>query len=426
MLFPAILVVLVLSLPATAFAVSKMTISSAGDGVFLVQGAGIENASALEINVGYDTATLANPRVVKGPLISGAMTAVNPNVPGTVRMVIIRLAPVHGSGVIATLTFDRTGSSPGKIMSFSARLANTHGTTLPALVQIKNPTDVATTASDPPQSTEDASGKTGIGTAGTGSTAAPTIIVAGQPGETGESDGTPDIPATTEREDQPAEPQTAEPSEEPLLTARKTDSLPESRDTTTATTMAEAKIFTQQSILDRFREHQGERSPRAFLSLFEQDSIIWCHQEPAIALSDGTTAVQVTFISTPGEKTSSDVAVMGARLVSMKKDPHNTNTWIIELVPEKGEYRTSLAVSQGNVTMVYPLTIAPKFTPGHSRSGKMTEADFYRAVTERDVTTAAKFDANNDGKRDYIDDYIITANYLAALPRQINTRGRTD
>ncbi|HXY54434.1 MAG TPA: cohesin domain-containing protein [Nitrospirota bacterium] len=148
----SVAVVLLLSLyrPSPAFATSIVTITKAREGVFLLQGIGIEDAAALDIIVVYDTATLANPRVTEGPLIAGAMTAINPKVPGTVRMAVVRLTPVKGSGVIATLAFDRTGSSPGKITSLSVRLANIRGSSLPALVRIENASEAFGTASDLP------------------------------------------------------------------------------------------------------------------------------------------------------------------------------------------------------------------------------------------------------------------------------------
>lgn len=133
----AVVAILALCRPSPAFAVSTITTSSTGEGVFLLQGIGIEDAAAFEIIVSYDTAALANPRVARGPLIAGAMTAINSNVPGMVRMVIVRLTPVKGSGVIATLTFDRKGSSPGTVTSLSARLAAINGAPLPSLVQVK-------------------------------------------------------------------------------------------------------------------------------------------------------------------------------------------------------------------------------------------------------------------------------------------------
>jgi hypothetical protein len=409
-IFAAVLPVLALWRPAPALAVSTMTVSSTGNGVFTVRGSGVEGAAAFEIIVAYDTATLANPRVVEGPLIAGGMTAINPNVPGIVRMVIIRLAPVKGSGVIATMTFDRTGPSPGKIVSLSARLANSQGASLPSLVQVNNPPDVPPTASEPPQSEGSTDGATE-----TTSPTAPVIIIAGQPDKPGEAKAAPDTQGAREPGDRPVPPEPIrEPQEEPTIMARKTDSEPMSGDATSAAQTPEPAIFMHKSVLDRFREYKGKRTPEAFISLFEQDGMFWCRQDPPVALSDGKTVVRVTFISTPGNKTSSDVAVMGARLISLKKDPDNTNTWVAELAPKKGEYQASLAVFQGEVKMVYPLTIAPKAALGRSRSGTMTKADFSRYFTERGTAAATQFDANKDGKRDYIDDYIMTANYLVS------------
>src|SRR5512147_2025770 len=95
-------------------AASTLAISPAGDGVFVIQGTGIENAGAMDFTVLYDASSLANPRVVQGALISGALMAVNDRTPGVVRVAIIRTTPIQGGGVIATLTFDRRGKSAGK------------------------------------------------------------------------------------------------------------------------------------------------------------------------------------------------------------------------------------------------------------------------------------------------------------------------
>ena len=135
-LLVVVMLILPLCRPVPAFATSTVTISPAGDGVFLIRGVGVEDAAALDITVVYDTATLANPRVIEGPLIAGAMTATNPNVPGTVRIAIVRLTPVKGSGLIATLDFNCAGSPPGKIISLSARLANIKGAPLPVLTRV--------------------------------------------------------------------------------------------------------------------------------------------------------------------------------------------------------------------------------------------------------------------------------------------------
>ncbi len=412
-IFIAVMLILALG-PVPAFAVSMVSTSSASDGVFLLQGIGIEGAAGLDINITYDTTTLASPRVVEGPLIAGAMTAVNPNVPGVIRIVVIRLSPVNGSGVIATLTFNRTGSSPGRIIALSAKLADVKGNLLSSLVQVNNPSEAVASTSDSSQGQYTTSGAsspaTTSGTPGTPSTAPAAVIIAAPSTKAEESK-----PGTeAEKGIQPGPPEvTGEGGIGASRPSQSADVAPASSQATAAAKIPESKVFMQTSVLDRFKEYRGKPTPEAFLALFEQDNTFWCRQDPAVALSDGKTVVRVTFITTPGNKTSSDIAVMGARLISLRKDPDNTNTWIAELVPEKGEYRASLAVSQGDVKMVYPLTIAPKLTMYGSYAGAMTGGDFYGYFKKRGTSASTAFDVNNDGKRDYLDDYDITANYLA-------------
>src|SRR3990172_10169780 len=95
---------------AAVIAAPALTISSSGNGTFVLQGSAVDGVAALDITVRYDVATLTNPQVTQGGLISGAMMAVNANVPGTVRMGIIRVTPFSGSGTIATIAFSRTGN----------------------------------------------------------------------------------------------------------------------------------------------------------------------------------------------------------------------------------------------------------------------------------------------------------------------------
>jgi hypothetical protein len=418
----AIMSILVLCRPSLAFAISTVTTSSAGDGVFLLQGIGIEDAAAFEIIVSYDATTLANPRVVAGPLITGAMTAINPNVPGMVRMVIVRITPVKGSGVIATMTFDRKDTSPGRVTSLSAKLATINGAPLPSLVQINNPTATSAAASETPQGQEAPAGTMTVGqtaaTTGAPSIIAPAIIIAGPPSKTDEGTLKPDIQAVKQGEGQTA-PNESRPEQqkESMIVARKIDDTAGVQDATSIEKIPARKIFSQKGILERFKEYRGERTARAFVSLFEreQESFIGFRQEPLVALSNGKSPVKVTFISTPGNKTSSDVAVMGARLISMKRDPENTNTWIVELQPEQGSYQASLTVFQGDVAMVYPITIAPKIDFKLARSGTMTESDLDLYLKERGAAISSKPDLNRDGKWDYRDDYILTANYLNAI-----------
>ncbi len=421
--------ILALAGAAPAFAASTITISPAGEGIFLIQGVGIEDASALEINVSYDTATLVNPRIVEGPLVTGAMTAVNPNIPGTVRIVIIRIAPVRGSGVIATLTFARTGASPGRINDLSARLANAKGAPLAALVQINNPPDTPANSSYVPQDQNPSSGSA-PGNANTapippGTTAAPVVIIAEQQAKTEEPRDTPKAPQTDESDSQ-ASKQTADsvPGKEPVVVARAFEGAADAKaPNSPEKSRLVREIHMQKSVLDLFRDYKGEKTADALFALFERESLIGCRQEPLVALSDGKSAVKVTFIAAPGNLTASDIAVLGARLISLKRDTDNTNTWVAELLPTAGEYRVSIAVSQGDLKMIYPLTIAPKIdiTAGHP--GKLTKADYDRYLKKAKMSGSPVQNVGSDrAARDYVNDYIVAANYLAAMKKAAASR----
>jgi hypothetical protein len=419
-IFAALVAILVLCRPLPVFAVSTVTISPATDGVFSILGTGIEGASAIELAVSYDTTTLANPRVVEGPLIAGAMTATNSAVPGTVRLVIIRISPISGSGVIATLTFDRTGPSPGRISALTARLANANGAPLLAQVLITNPPNAVADASAASQTQNAPAGsevlQTNAGSLGTPAPLLRTAIAAAQPAAPEELNGTLDALHPGERDAQPAAKDTAPASGIDQVAKARTAESPTTKDDNPAPEKTQTKnIFTQKSVLERFREYQGERTADTFVSLFDQENLIGCRQDPPVAISDGKTVVKVTFISPPGNITSSDVAVRGAKLLSLRRDPDNSNTWIVKLVPEKDGYQASIAVLQGALKMVYPLTIAPMVNVDFSQSGKVTKADFNRYLTKYKTAKPFSPDFTGDGKWDYRDDYILTANYLFAV-----------
>ena len=415
--------ILAASHPAPAFAVSTLTISSAGDGVFQVQGSGIEDAAALDIVVGYDTAMLANPRVVAGQLIAGAMTAINANAPGVVRMAVVRLTPVRGNGVIAVLSFDRKGSSPGRILSLNAKFSTINGASIPVFARVDNPPDSSTSAENSSPSGEPADGTTSTSRPGAGTTqpphtTAPVIILAGEPGKTDGRGTAPDGPATKDRENLPADRDRESGKES--VTAQTREGVTSGQEARSLEKNLERKIYVQKGILDLFREYKGERTAKALVSLFAQENYTGFRQEPSVALSDGKSLVKVMFTAPPGNKTSSDVAVMGAQLVSIKKDPDKTNTWVVELRPEKSAYRAGFAILQGDMVMVYPLTIAPKV--GLAKSGGVTEAELNRYLKERRTAGSSGLDLNNDDRRDYVDDYIFTANYLASAGAAQNSK----
>ena len=110
-----------IAVPADA---ALFTITSSGNGVFALSGTALSGVGTIEATIEYDTATLANPRVVQGGLVLGGMFVANTNSPGTVRIAVISPKDIAGSGVVAIVTFDRQGGSAGKILSLNPRLTD--------------------------------------------------------------------------------------------------------------------------------------------------------------------------------------------------------------------------------------------------------------------------------------------------------------
>lgn len=417
-LIAAIVLSCVLSLPSTAPAVSSVSLSAAGEGKFLIEGAGVEQAAALQIDLYYDAAALTDPQVTAGSLISGAMMEVNASSPGALRMVIVRLTPVSGSGLIATVAFQQKGSG-GSVQSLSAKLLDMNGVPLQVQAQISSS---AAVSYQPDAGTSVASGSgglpsgAGVQTANSGpeasettSSGSLTAIMVGPAGGAG-------APPATAKQSVAGEEQKTGPSDPEALDASKedregkgqpTDGAQDNFHEAGAKTREGSPIYAQKSVLDRFREYKGPRTAAALLSIFGYENMTGCRQEPPVAISDGLSVVKMLFVSTPGARTASDLAVMGARLISLKRSPDYTNAWIAELIPERGTYQASIALSQGKLRMIYPLVVSPRISVSPGRSGVSVDVyvDYYR----RD----RRMDLNNDGKMDYLDDYVFAANYLA-------------
>ena len=378
----------------TALASSMLSIAPSGDGSYVVQGIGVESAAAMDITVSYDPATLASPQYTQGSMISGAMVAVNDTIPGTVRIGIVRTTPVTGNGVIATLTFTRKGSGSGRILAIKTSMSNIDGKPLPVVSQISQQSVTTADVSTTSVITGELAMTSFASTAPAGVELSAKL--AGGPSGKSEDKGG----LSAEQSSGTGTPI------EPMSVSQSTTVTAGASGITAASEPSRNKIQQFDSILMKFKKFAGERTVKAVIELFAQDEMMSYHQQPAVALSDGKTPVRVTFISSIGEITAADMTVMGARVISVKKDPDYTNTWIAELMPEKNAYEASFAVSDGTLKRIYPLTVAPKIDMKMNKSGSMPEKDLSTYLSDQ------RQDVNKDGLNNYLDDYIYIANYL--------------
>ena len=387
--------------PAAGAVPAAIVVAPAGNGAYTVQGSGITNTAAFEFTLIYDGRSLANPRMTAGPLLTGALVAVNPNMPGMIRFAAVTGRPITGSGVLANIEFDVSGQTGG-ITAFTAKLASITGLPLPVVVQVvpRAVTPDQTTARPPAETIPDATRSTAVNLP---------VVMPFPVGPRTHQTMTTNPTVSAVRKENTPNPLTGKP---PAPPAARTIAPAAAPLTAAGPDGKSRKSYSQQSVLDRFRDYTGERTPQAMTSLFSQDSLIGFHQEPAVALADGRTKVTMAFIAPDDQRGSPDIAVMGARLLSLSRDPASSNTWLAELLPEKNTMKAIMTIPLRDIMMVVPLTVAPAIELARGGQGAVTEADFKEFLRERGTAREPKNDLNRDGKRDYLDEFIYTANYL--------------
>lgn len=432
-----VLAVLCLGGAASAFALPTISISSSGNGVFVLHARELQSIAGLKVIVNYDSATLANPRVGKGPLGAGAtMWLPNASIPGSVVVTLAKEQGLPASGVIATITFDVAASPPGIIRSLQAQVSNVAG----ALVQYRteNPfwrvqneeglTDTkegATQQGETSGSTDTTiSTKTTLAGSGqssssttTGGGAAPLQPDATPPAPSEEqAAAAPEAPAETTAEGsrQRSEDQPAEPSEsasggvgtQARAGATADDVQP------LESLVREEKLSSPagyQSVLEQLRGFTGPKSPKSLTEIFSRHSTPGVRQEPAIGLTDGSTKLRLLVTPHSAGGKAPNFSLSGAQLLALRPGPDGS--WVVEVLPAKGSYSATLTIVQGKVETVIPLLVAPPLAGGEQP--KLTESAFAQFLSERGTEKSPHFDLNGDGRRDYIDDYIFSANYLA-------------
>jgi len=390
--------ILILLMSASLAMGASLSVEPSGNGVSIIKGNNMEGVAGIELILNYDTSSLASPTVTQGSLVSGAMFAANTDKPGSVRIAVISTKIFSGSGQIATVSFATYKGVPVVTIS-SSRIIDSKG--LPVISDPGSPSATTGYISSPgvpfsqPNSTS---------TVTAPKTSASTYLglVNMPPDDTNKSDiNTVD---TASELLQFSEPATAK-SMEPPIGKNSVESVSENKQLSEPPKPATVKITSYKGGIENFRAYKGEKSPAIFMALFSKKIAPDISQEPAIALNDGKTPVKIVVeLKGNGEK-SPNFALNGARLVSLNKDD-DSFTWIVEALPQANIMQASLTILTDKDIIEYPFTLTPPikfFSPA--------ESDFTVFLKDSGAATP-KRDLNNDGKHDYMDDYIYTANYL--------------
>lgn len=394
----------ILALPA--FASTSVTVVSNGGGVFTVNGVGLQKVSGIQLSIPYDSTS--TPTVVPGGLVSGMMNAINPANP--IRVGIVSLTPIGGagSGTILTITFP---SGDGRILGMSGSLLDSNRAIV--ATQFYWPADT-TTASDPSGASGSGGASSGNGS-GTTTTTGGTTTTAGtgssQPFVVG---GTVTLPSNETAAKENKEP-AAQPVPQEIPERQVMRDIPTSAPEASEPPSPKAAVLPipapkpVQSVLEKFKHFEGEKTAKSLTALFDRDSAASCSQSPLIGIADGKATVKLSITKVPGDKAPS-FAFNSARHVALTRV--GDGEWEVVVRPDKGVVSASVSMLLNGTAQEFPLTVTPKVDVDLNKSGAVDEADFKMFLKERGTAAAPKYDLNGDGVRDYLDDYIFTANYL--------------
>jgi len=380
-----------------------VSISPSGDGVFVVSGSNMDGVAAMDLIIDYDSSSLGSPTVSQGSLVSGrGMFVANPAYgSSTVKIGIISTSAFSGSGKIATIAFAThkgTGSVTLAASMFSIKGTSVAGGGTSSAADYQSST---TSASSSTATTDTSSQSTTSTTSSSSSTTSSSSSMATYLGTVNmPSDG------QANNDVRPADTANTPPAQSGEPEAVKRDETPaEEKPALKQQRPETATKASYKGTLECFREYKGKKTPAALAALFKKDSVQTIRQEPAIALSDGKTSVKILAKLETSDDKMPSFALSGAKLKTFNRDSA-THAWIIEVLPQAKVMQSSLTILNGGDRIEYPLTLAPS-VKGVSSS----EADF--AVFLKDSGAATpKRDLNGDGKHDYQDDFIYTANYL--------------
>lgn len=166
----------------------------------------------------------------------------------------------------------------------------------------------------------------------------------------------------------------------------------------------------ENSVLERFRTYNGQRNLDELVKLFTPSATAIVRQQPLVAISDGRATIVIAAKISTSEDRAINFSLEKATLVSVRK--LKTDEWEIKAIPEKNVFDMALLVKTDSGVVRYPLTVSPPLPVEIVPS----EQFFINWLNLKDSEPGAtSLDLNQDGRHDYIDDYIYTANYMSKL-----------
>lgn len=441
----AVLLLCTLAGVVEADAAAKITVTQTAEGVYSVSVANVAKASALDFTITYDAAVLSNPVISNGPFAGrfGAMQVPhNDATRGTLRVAYLVTAKdvfFEGDGLLATVTFSKTGTVTPKLLELKSEVISDAG--IPVAVE-----SVVTPLPGTTVRTTTGGGDTADNTGNNNNNPNP---VNPNPGNMG---GLPGVPATTSstassttsaavtyqnpisgvvqdsssRGPDSRKESSQEPShqqEQPGGTAVQDGVASVAADTAkkpVAKNQPEPQSVNLQSlesVAERFRYYKGPRTLKGLSELFDaaRYKAAGVEQIPAIAVSDGKKVVTVR-IALPVGSAVPGFALKGANLKGLRS--LSDRLMELDALPQKGKLDVRMSIEIQKTVAEIPLLVVPPVSGGIAGQSDQELEKLLAKADARNKTLL--YDLNADGKQDYLDDYILVAHWL--LKQQVEKK----
>lgn len=405
-LLSAIILTSLLSNAASAATVSMV---ASGNNSFYVQGSGMNEAAGIELSIKYDQ-TLTSPKIEQGNV--GGMFVSNPIISlNTIKIAIVSANRFPENAQIAKISFaPNSASSPLPIItaynfidSKGAPLTKTTSNLTaesPAIInEITQPTAT-------PDSTPVATSPTTTTTVVTSTSNQNPTYIGGVafPVETSVKSDAQPIAQTT------PDPTIPEYTPESTSTTVLEQTKPEEKQTDVSKTDVTVQHTIYKGVLDRFKQFGGVKKLTGMTELFNKKVALSIQQVPEVLLSDGKNKATLTIdLSDRIIGASTNFATNGGKLISFKQNPQIKGRWVVEIIPENSRLDVVLTIITEGEELDYPLTVAPII----KTTLPIDEVGWNRFIKEIGTKKVPLHDFNNDGIRNYIDEYIFVANFLA-------------
>ena len=429
--------------------------TTAGGDVYIVSAVGLVDAALIDFSFSYDTATLANPKVVPGQLAvtsNATMEAVT-STEGAVRVVFITDGVFKDRGQLATITFSRVGKLPGRVFDLNADVFSNNseqvaaepviGTSKAAIDQ--PPADQAAADQAEKQAAQkaaaDSKAAAGVSAASTSGSDMSNVFDEAvrqsqqqQPGAY-QDNITASGNSPLQQESRREESKRDEPTRQERTGAVPQDAAPVAATTASAVSAREdvVKSSTAKGSVDalallkgaemplqRFRAFKGARTVAGLVPLLDASAArkAGVYQEPGIAVSEGKQIVTVT-IELAASGMVPNFSLRGANLKSIR--PVTDKAWELDALPQKGKSAVQLSVLLGKDHVDIPLVVIPPMDAAVIRETQgLAEAGVNALLAKVDpVSGKIVYDLNSDGRQDFLDDYILVAHYLLKNPATV-------